>query len=59
MTPDEEIIDNYIKILTSKLKEASRGEVNTWGFVAMFLDMIEKSKKEYLTKELESRRGNQ
>jgi len=37
---------NWADRLRAKLKEASRGEVNTWGFVAMFMEMIDEVEKE-------------
>jgi hypothetical protein len=33
-------------ILRRKLKEASKGEPETWGFVAMFMQMIEEAEQE-------------
>jgi hypothetical protein len=49
MTPSEkerERLGEWRIVLERKLKEASKGEPETWGFVSMFLDMIEKTAEE-------------
>jgi uncharacterized protein YecA (UPF0149 family) len=35
------MVDEYIGKLKAKLKKASAGEVETWGFVNMFMIMID------------------
>ena len=43
----EGLIEKFCESLESKLKEVSKGEYNTWGFVAMFMDMINQTKLEF------------
>lgn len=40
---DAEVRATYISKLEAILKDRSKGEVDTWGFVAMFLDMIKEA----------------
>lgn len=38
--------DSFADRLRAKLKERSKGEVETWGFVAMFMEMIDEVEEE-------------
>jgi hypothetical protein len=41
----EEAVKDYASRLKAVLKERSKGEYATWGFVAMFMDMIDEEMK--------------
>jgi hypothetical protein len=44
--PRPSIAAPWADSLRAKLKEASKGETNTWGFVAMFMEMIGEVEKQ-------------
>jgi hypothetical protein len=44
----------FAERLRAKLKDASKGEPNTWGFVAMFMEMIDEAEKECASSEKKS-----
>lgn len=46
----EQGITDLAEKIAATLKERSRGEYDTWGFVALFLDMVSESKAELLSK---------
>jgi hypothetical protein len=46
----EEAVKSYASRLKAVLKERSKGEYATWGFVAMFMDMIDEEMKCTTTK---------
>jgi hypothetical protein len=41
----EEAVAAYVSKLQTILKERSKGEYHTWGFVAMFMEMIDEAMK--------------
>lgn len=46
---DPESVEKAFDELRSILKDRSRGEVETWGFVAAFMDMIDEAQKRVLS----------
>jgi hypothetical protein len=55
----EPLVDSYIEAVKSELKRVSKGEPDTWGFVAMFFDILDKTKSTFtsLNKEAGSEKG--